>query len=147
MPQPSAYSNLIQTSLHWVRHPMVIFLGLTWTKSRYLINFWTSLDPFITLFKFITIFCGIDSIPQNIPHIWSFHITMLWIWIMLSTCSHSCIIRFNHVGQFHDKEVGVYVDRFLVWVPMKKTTQGRPDECQILYLGITIKWIDRSQGN
>ena len=39
------------------------------------------------------------------------------------------------------------VDRFLVWVPIKKTTQGKQNECQVLNLGITIKLIDRSQGN
>ena len=39
------------------------------------------------------------------------------------------------------------VDRFFVWVLIKKTTQRRPNECQILYLGITIKLIDRSQRN
>jgi hypothetical protein len=37
------------------------------------------------------------------------------------------------------------VDRIFTWVPIKKTTQGRPNECQMLYLGITIKLIDRSQ--
>jgi hypothetical protein len=37
------------------------------------------------------------------------------------------------------------VDRVFFGVPIKKTTQGRPNECQILYLGITIKLIDRSQ--
>ena len=31
------------------------------------------------------------------------------------------------------------VDRILNRVPIKKTTQGRPNECQIVYLGITIK--------
>ena len=39
------------------------------------------------------------------------------------------------------------VDRIFIWVPIKKTTQGRPNECQMLNLGITIKLIDRSQGN
>ena len=39
------------------------------------------------------------------------------------------------------------VDRFLLWVPIKKTTQGRPNECQVVHLGITIKLIDRSQGD
>ena len=42
---------------------------------------------------------------------------------------------------------GQHVDRFLVRVPLKKTTQGRPNECQMLNLGITIKLIDRSQRN
>jgi hypothetical protein len=41
--------------------------------------------------------------------------------------------------------LGNTVDKFFfTWVPIKKTTQGRPNECQILYLGITIKLIDRS---
>jgi hypothetical protein len=39
------------------------------------------------------------------------------------------------------------VDRIFTWVQIKKNTQGRPNECQIVYLGITIKLIDRSQGN
>ena len=43
------------------------------------------------------------------------------------------------------KHMFVRVDRFFIWVPIQKTTQGRPNECQILYLGITIKLIDRSQ--
>jgi hypothetical protein len=37
------------------------------------------------------------------------------------------------------------VVRIFTWVPIKKNTQGRPNECQIVYLGITIKLIDRSQ--
>jgi hypothetical protein len=36
------------------------------------------------------------------------------------------------------------VDKFFTWVQIKKNTQGRPNECQIVYLGITIKLIDRS---
>ena len=39
------------------------------------------------------------------------------------------------------------VDSFGGWVPIKKITQGRPNECQVLQLGITIKSIDRSQEN
>ena len=26
------------------------------------------------------------------------------------------------------------VDRIFVWVPIKKTTQGKPNECQIFYI-------------
>ena len=48
----------------------------------------------VTLFKPIAVFCGIDNIMQNIPHIrleceeysikyWQSHITLLWVWIML----------------------------------------------------------------
>ena len=39
------------------------------------------------------------------------------------------------------------VDRIFTWVQIKKNPQGRPNECQIVYLGITIKLINRSQGN
>jgi hypothetical protein len=37
------------------------------------------------------------------------------------------------------------VVRIFTWVQIKKNTQGRPNKCQIVYLGITIKLIDRSQ--
>ena len=48
----------------------------------------------ITLFNFITLFCGSENILQDIPHIQTkyekysieycqSHITLLWIWIML----------------------------------------------------------------
>ena len=40
----------------------------------------------------------------------------------------------------------LFVDRFLVWIPIKKTTQRRLSQCHILHLGITIRLIDRSQG-
>jgi hypothetical protein len=38
------------------------------------------------------------------------------------------------------------VDSFRDRVPIKKTTQGRLNESQILHLGVTIRLIDRSQG-
>ena len=49
--------------------------------------------PFaVTLFRFITMFYGTDSIAQNIPHIQS-HRTLLWIWITFwhSRMSKKCI--------------------------------------------------------
>jgi hypothetical protein len=41
----------------------------------------------------------------------------------------------------------ILVVRIFTWVQIKKNTQGRPNECQIVYLGMTIKLIDRAQGN
>ena len=41
--------------------------------------------------------------------------------------------------------ISATVDRFLDWVPIKKTTQGRLNKCQILHLSVTIRLIDRSQ--
>jgi hypothetical protein len=46
----------------------------------------------------------------------------------------------------------IYLRELLVvgiftWVSIKKNTLGRPNECPNVYLRITIKLIDRSQGN
>ena len=66
--------------------------------SFYCHSWWcnSSLQPCITLFRFITMFCGTDNISRNILHIQSesaeyfveycqSHVTLLWIWIMLCT--------------------------------------------------------------
>ena len=49
---------------------------------------------------------------------------------------------------FHAPKLSVHlppVDRFFTWISIKKTIQGRPNKCQVLSLGVTIKVIDRSQ--
>ena len=48
-------------------------------------------------------------------------------------------VRFNMAYPKHMMPQVITVDRILNRVPIKKTTQGRPNECQIVYLGITIK--------
>ena len=60
----------------------------------------------------------------------------VWYFFASWSCFH------NHISL-----VFGIVDRILIWAPIKKTTQGKPNECQIVYLGITIKLIDRSQVN
>ena len=50
------------------------------------LNIVFSVTNSITLFRFITSFCGIDNIPRSIPRYCQSHRTLLWIWVM------SCLV-------------------------------------------------------
>ena len=90
---------------------------------------------------------GISRCIASLPYILHFLPSPSWFCLKFDVSPFNIIFKlgvsfldppFCHTSNLH-------VDRFLVWVPIKKTTHGRPNECQILYLGITIRLIDRSR--